>query len=141
MAMLLRALRPLGLPAAVALALAASAPAGASASCRVLPASSLPLPSLEASFRKLTLLRAGTPLRASGPRRYGVCGTTHYAFETLFAAPGVHLNYRQQVAAQDHSPVWIRRTGGPWVDEGIDAVCRLAPHALLNAWRIGTRCG
>jgi hypothetical protein len=65
------------------MALAAGAPARAAQSCRVLPASSLPLPELEASFRKLTLLRAGTPLAPSGPRRYGVCGTTHYAFETL----------------------------------------------------------
>ena len=106
----------------------------------MLPASSLPLPKLEASFRKLTLLPAGTPLAPSGPRRYGVCGTTHYAFEPLSAARGVHLTYREQVAEQDHSPVWIERAGGAWVDEGIDAVCRLAPHALLNAWRVGTRC-
>ena len=122
------------------MALAAGAPAGAAQSCRVLPASSLPLPKLEASFRKLTLLRAGTPLAPSGPRRYGVCGTTHYAFETLSIARGVHLTYRQQVAAQDHSPVWIERAGGAWVDEGVDAVCALAPHALLNEWRIGTNC-
>ncbi len=122
------------------MALAAGAPAGAAPSCRVLPASSLPIAKLEASFRKLTLLRAGTPLATSGPRRYGVCSTTHYAFETLAAARGVHLDYRQQVAGQDHSPVWIERAGGPWVDEGIDALCRLAPHALLNAWRIGTHC-
>jgi len=87
------------------------------------------------------MLRAGTPLTASGPRRYGACGTTHYAFETLFAARSVHLDYRQQVAAQDHSPVWIEHAGGPWIDEGVDAVCRLAPHALVNAWRIGTNCG
>ena len=31
--------------------------------------------------------------------------------------------------------MWIERAGGPWVDEGIDALCRLAPHTLLNAWR------
>ena len=122
------------------MALAAGAPAGAAESCRVLPPSALPLPKLEASFRKLTQLRAGTPLTPSGPRRYGVCGSTHYAFETLSIARSVHLTYRQQVAAQDHSPVWIDRTGAPWVDEGIDDVCRLAPHALLNAWRIGTHC-
>jgi len=140
MAMALRALGLLTLPAAAALSLAAGAPAGAATSCRVLPASSLPLPKLEASFRKLTLLRAGTPLAPSGPRRYGVCGTTHYAFETLSAARGVRLTYRQQVAAQDHSPVWIQHAGQSWVDEGIDNICNLAPHALMNAWRIGTRC-
>ena len=107
----------------------------------MLPANLLPIAKLEASFRKLTLLRAGTPLAPSGPRRYGVCGTTHYAFETLAAARGVHLDYRQQVAGQDHSPAWIERAGGRWVDEGIDALCQLAPHPLLNAWRAGANCG
>ena len=140
MAMPFRTLGPVGLSAAAAVALAAGAPAGAVPSCRVLPASSLPVAKLEASFRKLTLLRAGTPLAPSGRRRYGVCSTTHYGFETLAAARGVHLDYRQQVAGQDHSPVWIERAGGPWVDEGIDALCRLAPHTLLNAWRIGANC-
>ena len=55
-------------------------------------------------------------------------------------AKGVKLTYRQQVAQQDHSPVWVERSGGQWVDEGLDTPCRLAPAALINLWKIGVRC-
>lgn len=131
--------------AAIALVAAAAAWASpartASATCHVLSPGSLPLGRLEASYRKLTMLPANTPLTPTGPRRYGACGGTHYAFELLTPARGVHLTYREQVAQQDHSPVWKQPASGAWVDEGLDALCNLAPHALLNAWHVGARCG
>jgi len=120
--------------------LAASGSASAATPCRALAASALPLGQLESSYRRLTRLPSGTPLSASGPRRYGICGTTHYAFESLTVARGVHLSYQEQVAQQDHSPVWREPAGGRWLDEGINAICNLAPHALLNAWTVGVHC-
>jgi hypothetical protein len=53
-----------------------------------------------------------TPLAKTQPQRYGVCGDTHYAFARMVVAAGVKLTYRQQVAQQDHSPIWVQRTGG-----------------------------
>ena len=131
----------LALMLSVAIGLATSGAASAGTRCRVLAPTALSLTQLKASYRALTRLPAGTRLTASGPRRYGVCGTTHYVFESLTVARGVHLTYQEQVAQQDHSPVWRKAAGGRWVDEGIDNVCNLAPHALLNAWKVGLHCG
>lgn len=128
--------------AAVAVALAAVAPAGAAApKCRSLNVAAIPYPALESSYRTLTMLGAKTKLVSSGLRRYGVCGTTHYVFDLLSVARGVKLSYRQQVAQQDHSPIWIQRRNGKWVDEGVDGLCKLAPGALINLWKVGAVCG
>jgi hypothetical protein len=139
-------LLPLALTAAtIAIGVAASAGAGAptavaASACRSLSASQIPVAKLEASYRKLTGLGPGTPLAGSEPRRFGVCGSTHYAFELFTVAKGVKLTYRQQVAQQDHSPVWRQKPDGQWVDEGLDEPCNLAPAALINLWKIGTTC-
>jgi hypothetical protein len=50
------------------------------------------------------------------------------------------LTYRQQVAQQDHSPIWVQKRGGEWVDEGLDSLCKLAPPALINLWKVGVTC-
>jgi hypothetical protein len=133
----------LGICAAIpaSVLMAGQAAQAASGPCRVLPVSTLPLAKLEASYRKLTQLPAGTPLTAFTPHRYGVCDTTHYAFQPMSVATGVHLSYREQVAQQDHSPIWRQSAGGAWVDEGIDDLCALAPHALIDDWHVaGARC-
>jgi hypothetical protein len=44
------------------------------------------------------------------------------------------------VAQQDHSPSWVQRTRGRWVDEGLDGLCKLAPAALINLWKVGSAC-
>jgi hypothetical protein len=119
---------------------AAATPASAAPACRALSAGLIPVAKLEASYRKLTGLKPNTPLAGSEPRRFGVCGSTHYAFELFTVAPGVRLTYRQQVAQQDHSPVWRQKPNGQWVDEGLDEPCRLAPGALVNLWKIGSTC-
>lgn len=112
-----------------------------SGSCRVLSVSALPLVKREARYRALTGLPPGTPLTASLPHRYGICGTTHYAFQFVSVARGVHLSYQEQVAQQDHSAIWRQNAGGRWVNEGIDNLCDLAPHALLNDWHVlGVKC-
>lgn len=131
--------------ATIALGVAASAgpatPAAvAASSCRSLSASQIPVAKLEASYRKLTGLKPGTPLAGSEPRRFGVCGSTHYAFELFTVAKGVKLTYPQEVAQQDHSPVWRQKPDGQWVDEGLDEPCMLAPAALINLWKIGAAC-
>ena len=95
---------------------------------------------LEASYRKLTGLPAGRPLNGSQPRRYGVCGSTHYVFELFTVRTTKGLSYRQQVAQQDHSPIWKQQPGGHWVDEGIDSLCKLAPAKLINIWKVGQTC-
>ena len=69
-----------------------------------------------------------------------MCGDTHYEFARLVVAAGVKLVYRQQVAQQDHSPIWVQRTRGRWVDEGLDGLCKLAPAALINLWKVGSAC-
>jgi hypothetical protein len=132
---------------AAALMLGASAAAGAatqaaaaSPGCKELSASQIPVSKLEASYRKLTGLPANRPLRGSQPRRFGVCGATHYAFELFTVKSTKGLSYRQLIAQQDHSPIWKQKRNGPWVDQGIDAVCKIAPHALINIWKIGATC-
>jgi hypothetical protein len=125
---------------AVALASPASGQAAAPAGCRALSAGQIPFAALEASYRRLTGLPAATKLSKTQPQRYGVCGSNHYAFALLLVAQGAKLTYRQQVAQQDHSPIWVRKRGGEWVDEGLDSLCKLAPPALINIWKVGVRC-
>jgi hypothetical protein len=128
--------------AAAAIVAAASAPASlaAGASCKALSASEIPVAALEASYRKLTGLPANRPLNGSQPRRFGVCGGTHYAFELFTVKSAKGLSYRQQVAQQDHSAVWRHKHNGQWVDEGLDNPCKLAPPQLINIWKIGDDC-
>ena len=130
--------------AALAALVATVAPAAAEAAstpkCHSLSASKIPFSALEASYRKLTGLGSKTPLAKTQPQRYGVCGATHYAFALLVVAKGVKLTYRQQVAQQDHSPIWIQKPGGQWVDEGLDSLCKLAPAQLINLWKVGATC-
>jgi hypothetical protein len=141
-------MRPLRALAAVlgtvlcAVALASPAPglATAPAGCRALSAGQIPFAALEASYRRLTGLPAATKLSKTQPQRYGVCGSTHYAFALLVVAQGVKLTYREQVAQQDHSPIWSHKRGGAWVDEGLDSLCKLAPPTLINLWKVGVRC-
>lgn len=125
----------------IAASVGATAPAAVAApACRSLSASKIPVAKLEASYRKLTGLAPGTPLAGSEPRRFGVCGSTQYAFELFTVAKGVRLTYHQQVAQQDHSPVWRQKPDGQWIDEGLDEPCGLAPAALINLWKIGATC-
>jgi hypothetical protein len=121
---------------------AASAPASLAAggSCKELSASKIPVAELKASYRKLTGLPANRPLNGSQPRRFGVCGATHYAFELFTVKSAQGLSYRQQVAQQDHSAVWRQKRNGRWVDEGLDNPCKLAPPQLINIWKIGDDC-
>ena len=126
--------------ALAALAAPAAAQAGSTPKCQSLSASKIPFSALEASYRKLTGLGSKTPLARTQPQRYGVCGATHYAFALLVVAKGVKLTYRQQVAQQDHSPIWIQKQGGQWVDEGLDSLCKLAPAQLINLWKVGATC-
>ncbi|MGA2756459.1 MAG: hypothetical protein ABSF58_03810 [Solirubrobacteraceae bacterium] len=143
------ALRAALVAATVALALpvlGVAAAAGASPArvssvrCRELSAASIPFPALEASYRKLTGLAPNTRLAKTQPQRYGICGTTRYAFALLVVAQGVKLSYRQQVAQQDHSPIWVQNAKGTWVDEGLDDLCKLAPAALIDLWEVGVSC-
>jgi ABC-type nitrate/sulfonate/bicarbonate transport system substrate-binding protein len=112
----------------------------ASLSCRRLSTAKIPFAALEASYRKLTGLAPNTRLSKTQPQRYGVCGATHYVFALLVVAKGVKLTYRQQVAQQDHSPIWVGSAKGRWVDEGLDELCKLAPAALINLWKVGVNC-
>lgn len=122
-------------------AAAQSSPASASApQCKQLPASQIPVAKLEASYRKLTGLPAGRPLNGSQPRRFGVCGGTHYAFELFTVKSTKGLTERQLVAQQDHSAVWKQSSKGQWVDEGLDSLCKLAPAQLINLWKVGVTC-
>jgi hypothetical protein len=125
-----------------AAALSSPAPGAAAETvgCRALSPGQIPFAELETAYRKLTGLPPATRLSKTQPQRYGVCGSTHYAFALLIVAPGVKLSYREQVAQQDHSPIWVQRRGGQWVDEGIDSLCRLAPPALINLWKVGASC-
>jgi hypothetical protein len=124
----------------VALASPAPARTATTPGCRALSADKIPFAALEASYRKLTGLPTGTRLSKTQPLRYGVCGRTHYAFALLIVAAGVKLTYRQQVAQQDHSPIWVSKHGGEWVDEGLDSLCKLAPADLINLWKVGVTC-
>jgi hypothetical protein len=112
----------------------------ASPGCKQLSASEIPLSKLEASYRKLTGLPANRPLQGSEPRRFGVCGGTHYVFELFTVKSAKGLTYRQLVAQQDHSPIWKQKPNGHWVDEGVDSLCNLAPPALINIWKVGDAC-
>jgi hypothetical protein len=100
----------------------------------------IPFAALEASYRKLTGLPANTALSKTQPQRYGVCGGTHYAFALLVVAKGVKLTYKQQIAQEDHSPIWVENAKGQWTDEGLNDLCKLAPAALINAWKVGVSC-
>ena len=121
-------------------AAAATESLAASPGCRQLAASGIPVSKLEASYRKLTGLPANRPLQGSEPRRYGVCGATHYVFELFTVKNTKGLSYRQLVAQQDHSAIWKQKPDGQWVDEGIDSLCNLAPAALINIWKVGDSC-
>jgi hypothetical protein len=124
----------------VALASPAPARTATPAGCRALSAGRIPFAALDASYRKLTGLPAGTKLSRTQPQRYGACGSTHYAFALLIVAAGVKLTYGQQVAQQDHSPIWVQKRGSKWVDEGLDSLCKLAPPELINLWKVGVTC-
>jgi hypothetical protein len=128
------------IPILVALSSPAPARTATTHACRALSAERIPFAALEASYRKLTGLAEGTRLAKTQPQRYGVCGSTHYAFALLIVAHGVKLTYRQQVAQQDHSPIWVSKRDGEWVDEGLDSLCRLAPPDLINLWKVGVTC-
>ena len=119
---------------------AATQSAAASPGCKLLSASRIPVSKLEASYRKLTGLPANRPLRGSEPRRFGVCGSTHYVFELFTVRSAKGLTYHQLVAQQDHSPIWKQKSNGAWVDEGIDSLCNLAPPELINIWKVGDTC-
>ena len=118
-------------------AYAASAPA---AKCHVMPASAIPVAKLEASYRTLTHLAANTPLVAAQPQRYGACGSTYYAFDLFTVAKGAKLTSVQQIAQEDHSPIWSSAAGGRWVDAKLASLCTLAPPALVDLWAVGVRC-
>jgi ABC-type nitrate/sulfonate/bicarbonate transport system substrate-binding protein len=141
-----KAMRGALVAAAAALALGVAAAAGASPArvssvkCRELTPALIPFAALEASYRKLTGLAPNTRLAKTQPQRYGICGTTRYAFALLVVAQGVKLTYRQQVAQQDHSPIWVQNAKGMWVDEGLDNLCKLAPAALIDLWKVGVKC-
>jgi hypothetical protein len=126
-------------PGAVTSAPAAT-PRGGAVKCQELSAAKIPFAALEASYRKLTGLQANTRLAKTQPQRYGICGDTHYAFALLVVPGGVPLTYRQQVAQQDHSPIWVENSKGQWIDEGLNGLCRLAPAALINLWKVGVTC-
>jgi len=131
----------LALPMLGVAAVAAASPARISGvKCRELSAASIPFGALEASYRKLTGLAPNTRLAKTQPQRYGICGTTRYAFALLVVAKGDKLTYRQQVAQQDHSPIWVQNAKGRWVDEGLDDLCKLAPAALIDLWKVGVSC-
>lgn len=131
----------LALPMLGVAAVAAASPARISGvKCRELSAASIPFAALEASYRKLTGLAPNTRLAKTQPQRYGICGTTRYAFALLVVAKGDKLTYRQQVAQQDHSPIWVQNAKGTWVDEGLDDLCKLAPAALIDLWKVGVSC-
>ena len=125
---------------AVGAASAATQSLAASPGCKQLSASEIPVAKLEASYRKLTGLPANRQLQGSEPRRFGVCGATHYVFELFTVKNTKGLTYRQLVAQQDHSPIWKQKPNSRWVDEGIDSLCNLAPAALINIWKIGDTC-
>jgi hypothetical protein len=134
----------LAFAAAFSLAVVTSALAatsrGRAVKCQELSAGEIPFAALEASYRKLTGLQPHTRLSKTQPQRYGICGGTHYAFALLVVPSGVTLTYRQQVAQQDHSPIWKQKPNGHWVDEGVDSLCNLAPPALINLWKVGVTC-
>jgi hypothetical protein len=123
-----------------ATAATASQSLAAAPGCKDLSANKIPVSALEASYRKLTGLPAGRALNGSEPRHFGVCAGTHYAFELFTVKNTNGLSYRQQVAQQDHSPVWKQKPDGHWVDEGLDDPCKLAPPALIKIWKIGVAC-
>lgn len=127
---------------AAAAAVFLAATAAASPSCRVLSTSQIPVAKLEASYRKLTGLPPKTALAGSQPRRYGVCGSTHYAFELFTVAKGAakSLTEKQLIAQQDHSAVWMQKRNGQWVDEGLRSLCKLAPAKLIDLWKVGVKC-
>jgi hypothetical protein len=118
----------------------AATPRGGAVRCQELSAGKIPFAALEASYRKLTGLQANTRLSKTQPQHYGICGSTHYAFALLVVPSGVKLTYRQQVAQQDHSPIWVENSKGQWIDEGLNNPCRLAPAALINLWKVGVTC-
>ncbi|MGA2007417.1 MAG: hypothetical protein ABSH27_07650 [Solirubrobacteraceae bacterium] len=134
----------LAFAAAFSLAVVTSALAatsrGRAVKCQELSAGEIPFAALEASYRKLTGLQPHTRLSKTQPQRYGICGGTHYAFALLVVPSGVTLTYRQQVAQQDHSPIWVENSKGQWIDEGLNNPCRLAPPALINLWKVGVTC-
>jgi hypothetical protein len=108
--------------------------------CVSLAVGGIPQAKLEASYRKLTLLGAKTPLIASQPRRYGKCGATHYAFELLTVSPKAKLTPPQRLAQQNHAPVWHESSSGAWVDPPLASLCKLAPKALIKIWAVGVKC-
>lgn len=108
--------------------------------CVGLAAGGIPQAKLEASYRKLTLLGANTPVIAGQPRRYGECGATHYAFERLTVSPKAKLTPPQRLAQQNHAPVWHESSSGVWVDPPLASLCKLAPKALIKIWAVGVKC-
>jgi len=110
------------------------------ARCVQLASGGIPQAKLEASYRKLTLLGANTSLVASQPRRYGACGSTHYAFELLTVNPKAKLTAVQRLAQQNHAPLWHQNAGGQWIDPPLASLCKLAPTALIKIWSVGVTC-
>jgi hypothetical protein len=34
----------------------------------------------------------------------------------------------------------VQNAKGTWVDEGLDDLCKLAPAALIDLWKVGVSC-
>lgn len=130
----------IALTGSASFAYAAHAGANAAPKCQGLAVSAIPVAKLEASYRTLTHLSAKTPLVAAQPRRYGVCGSTHYAFDLFTVAKGTKLSPVQLLAQENHSPVWSESANGRWVDGKLMSLCDLAPAALINLWQVGVTC-
>jgi hypothetical protein len=138
-----RGLATLGMTAAavgVLVTSSAAAPLSRGPSCRVLPASAVPVRAIVAAYRGLTRLPPRIHLTTTGPRRYGRCGGTYYAIVEVAVAPGQRLTRREQIDQMDHGDYWRRRAGSPWHNEGLRPACSLAPPSLINQWRTTVKC-
>ena len=140
---LIAAVLTIAVTAAALPAVGAASPrthASATTNCKALATGSLPTAALETAYRTLTHLGSKTALVASEPRRYGSCGATHYAFDLFTVAKGVKLTPSQLIAQENHSPIWHEIAGKKWVESGLASLCKLAPPALINLWKVGVSC-
>jgi len=93
---------------------------------------------MKAAYRRVSNLPANVRVVIKERVKYGRCGHTHWAWGLPQPASGQVLSEAEQIAIQDHSPIFKRPRGRAWQELGIGPVCGpgALPRAMARAWRL-----
>ncbi len=141
-----RLLVPVAIAAAIAVALALGSgaaagsppPAATASHCVALHVGPSLRSQMKAAYRRVSNLPASVRVVIKERVKYGRCGHTHWAWGLPQPASGQVLSEAEQIAIQDHSPIFKRPRGRAWQELGIGPVCGSGalPRAMARAWHL-----